>query len=84
MDELTEEDKKLVNRARRIRNFLSQPFHVAEEFNNQKGIYVKKEDTINSFEAILSGKYDNQPEAAFLYVGTIADVEKKAKELEGK
>ena len=84
MDELTEEDKKLVNRARRIRNFLSQPFHVAEVFNNQKGIYVKKEDTINSFEAILSGKYDNYPEAAFLYVGTIADVEKKAKELEGK
>ena len=81
MDELSEEDKKLVNRARRIRNFLSQPFHVAEQFNNQPGIYVHKEDTIRSFEAILSGKYDNYPEAAFLYVGTIEDVEKKAKEL---
>jgi len=83
MDELSEEDKKLVNRARRIRNFLSQPFHVAEQFNGMKGKYVKKEDTIRSFEAILTGKYDNYPEAAFLYVGTIEDVEKKKDELNG-
>ena len=84
MDELSEEDKILVNRARRIRNFLSQPLHVASAFNGQDGIYVKKEDTIRSFEAILSGKYDNYPEACFLYVGTIEDVEKKKEELDGK
>ncbi len=84
MDELSEEDKITVNRARRIRNFLSQPFHVAETFNNMPGKYVKKDDTIRSFEAILSGKYDTYPEAAFLYVGTIEDVEEKAKELNGK
>ncbi|MDD7736433.1 MAG: F0F1 ATP synthase subunit beta [Bacilli bacterium] len=84
MDELSEEDKVLVNRARRIRNFLSQPLHVAAAFNGQEGIYVKKEDTIRSFEAILSGKYDSYPESCFLYVGTIEDVEKKKEELDGK
>ena len=82
MDELSEEDKKLVNRARRIRNFLSQPFHVAEQFNGIKGKYVKKEDTIRSFEEILTGKYDNYPEAAFLYVGTIEEVVAKKEALE--
>ena len=84
MDELSEEDKVLVNRARRIRNFLSQPLHVAATFNGQPGVFVKKEDTINSFEAILSGKYDSYPESCFLYVGTIEDVEKKREELNGK
>ncbi len=84
MDELSEEDKTLVNRARRIRNFLSQPLHVAAAFNGQEGIYVRKEDTIRSFEAILSGKYDHYPEMCFLYVGTIEDVEKKREELDGK
>lgn len=81
MDELSQEDKILVNRARRVRNFLSQPFHVAETFNGFSGVYVKLEDNITSFEEILSGKYDNLPESAFLYVGTIQDVIKKAEEV---
>ena len=83
MDELSEEDKVLVNRARRFRNFLSQPFHVAAVFSGIKGVYVRKEDTIRSFEEILSGKYDNYPESCFLYAGTIEDVEKKKDELNG-
>ena len=78
MDELSDEDKVIVNRARRIRNFLSQPFHVAEGFNGFKGIYVPVKDTVRSFKAILEGKYDSYPESAFLYVGTIEDIEKKA------
>lgn len=81
MDELSPEDKVLVNRARRVRNFLSQPFHVAETFNGFAGVYVKLEDNIRSFEEIISGKYDNLPEGAFLYVGTIEDVIKKAEEM---
>ncbi len=81
MDELSEEDKKTVARARRIRNFLSQPFHVAEQFLGTKGVYVPVEKTIDSFEAIIDGKYDDLPEQAFLYCGTIEDVVKKAKEL---
>ncbi len=79
MDELSDEDKRVVNRARRIRNFLSQPFHVAEGFSGFKGIYVPVKDTVESFRAILDGKYDSYPESAFLYVGTIKDVEEKAK-----
>ena len=79
LDELGDEDKALVARARRLRNFLSQPFKVAEAYSGYKGIYVKLEDTIDSFEAILSGKYDSYPESAFLYCGTIKDVEEKAK-----
>ena len=82
LDELSPEDKTIVARARRIRNFLSQPFHVAESFNGIKGVYVSREDTVRSFKAILSGKYDHYPESAFLYCGTIEDVEKKAKEME--
>ncbi len=78
MDELGEEDKKTVARARRIRNFLSQPFRVAEQFSGVKGVYVPVKDTIRSFEEILAGKYDDLPEAAFLTVGTIEDVVKKA------
>jgi F-type H+-transporting ATPase subunit beta len=81
MDELGEEDKKIVNRARRIRNFLSQPFAVAEQFSGLKGIYVPVKDTVRSFREILDGKYDDLPEAAFLSVGTIEDVVKKAETL---
>ncbi len=78
MDELSYEDKVVVNRARRIRNFLSQPFFVAEGFNGFKGVYVPVKETVRSFRAILDGKYDHYPESAFLYAGTIEDVEKKA------
>ena len=81
MDELGEEDKKTVNRARRIRNFLSQPFSVAEQFTGMPGIYVPVKDTVRSFREILDGKYDDLPEAAFLSVGTIEDVVKKAETL---
>ena len=78
MDELSEEDKVLVGRARRIRNFLSQALHVAEAFNGLAGQYVKVEDTVRSFKAIVEGKYDDIPEQAFLYAGTIEDVVKAA------
>lgn len=81
MDELTEEDKTIVNRARRIRNFLSQPLHVAEAFNGIKGIYVPIRQTVHSFKEILAGTYDHLPEQAFLYVGTIEEVVEKAKTL---
>ena len=84
MDELSEEDKKTVNRARRIRNFLSQPLHVAAQFQDIPGIYVPVKDTVDSFADIIDGKYDEYPEQAFLYVGTVADVVKKAKELENQ
>ena len=78
MDELSDEDKKLVERARKIRNFLSQPFHVASQFNGIPGIYVKVADTVRSFKAILDGEADDLPEVAFLYVGTIEEARKKA------
>lgn len=81
MDELSDEDKKVVARARRIRNFLSQPLFVAEAFNGVDGVYVKREDTVDSFNAILSGKYDSYPESCFLYCGDIHDVEKKYQEI---
>ena len=81
MDELGEDDKIIVNRARRIRNFLSQAFHVAEKFNGIKGQYVRIEDTVRSFKAIVEGKYDDLPEQAFLYAGTIEDVIEKANKL---
>ncbi len=79
IDELSDEDKAIVNRARRIRNFLSQPFAVAEKFSGIEGRFVRIEDTIRSFKAILSGRYDNYPEEAFTYCGAIEDVEEKAK-----
>ena len=82
IDELSDEDKAIVNRARRVRNFLSQPLHVASSFNGFPGIYVPISETIRSFKEILSGKYDNLPEAAFLYCGTIEDVVKKAEGME--
>ena len=81
MDELSDEDKKIVERARRIRNFLSQPFHVASHFNGIPGIYVKVADTVRSFKAILNGKADDLPEVAFLYVGTIEEARAKAESL---
>lgn len=82
MEELGEEDKKIVARARRLRNFLSQPFAVAEQFSGIKGVYVTKEDTVRSFKEILSGRYDHLPEQAFLSVGTIEDAVKKAETLQ--
>ena len=78
MDELSDEDKKIVARARKIRNFLSQPFHVAARFNGTEGIFVKREDTVRSFKAILDGEADDLPEIAFLYVGTIEEARRKA------
>lgn len=81
IDELSDEDKAIVNRARRVRNFLSQPFHVAEAFSGTKGIYVPLKETVRSFKAILSGEYDSYPESAFLYCGTIEDVVTHAKEM---
>ena len=84
MDELSEEDKKIVNRARRVRNFLSQPFHVAEVFSGIDGKYVPLEETINSFEKILNGECDDLPEQAFMMVGTIEEAQQKAKEMAGE
>lgn len=81
IDELSDEDKAIVNRARRVRNFLSQPFHVAEAYSGYKGIYVPLKETIRSFKALLSGAYDSYPESAFLYCGTIEDVKKHAEGL---
>jgi F-type H+-transporting ATPase subunit beta len=81
MDELSEEDKLIVARARRIRNFLSQPFHVAEQFTGFAGKYVNVKDTVRSFKEILDGKHDKLPEQAFLYVGTIDEAVEKAKKL---
>lgn len=79
MDELSDEDKQIVNRARRVRNFLSQPFHVAEQFNGIKGIFVPIKDTVASFKEILEGKADDLPEFAFMFVGTIEEARAKAK-----
>ena len=73
MDELSEEDKLVVSRARKIQRFLSQPFHVAEIFTGTPGVFVKVEDTIKGFKAIVAGEYDHLPEAAFYLVGTIED-----------
>ena len=83
MDELSEEDKIIVNRARRVRNFLSQPFHVAEVFSGIKGCYVSREDTVRSFKELLDGKYDDLPEQAFMFASTIEEVVDKAKAMEG-
>lgn len=83
MDELSEDDKVTVARARRIQRFLSQPFSVAEQFTGLEGKYVPIEETIRGFEEILDGKHDNLPESAFLFVGTIEEAVEKAKEMEG-
>ncbi|MDQ7064582.1 MAG: F0F1 ATP synthase subunit beta [candidate division KSB1 bacterium] len=81
MEELSEEDKIIVNRARRIQRFLSQPFHVAEEFTGTPGKYVRLEDTIRGFKGIVEGEYDDIPEQAFYMVGTIEEVLEKAEQL---
>jgi len=84
MDELSEEDKLTVARARKIQKFLSQPFHVAEVFTGTPGRYVELEDTIKGFKGILEGKYDHLPEQAFYMVGTIEEAEEKAKKIEAE
>jgi F-type H+-transporting ATPase subunit beta len=81
MDELSEEDKLVVNRARKIQRFLSQPFHVAEIFTGFPGVFVPIADTVRSFKAIVAGEYDHLPEAAFYMVGTIEDAVKKAESM---
>ncbi len=81
MDELSEEDKTIVNRARRIQKFLSQPFATAEAFTGMKGKYVKLEDTIRSFKEIIEGEHDNLPEQAFYMVGSIDEVIEKAEKM---
>ncbi|MGA7837175.1 MAG: F0F1 ATP synthase subunit beta [Ignavibacteriaceae bacterium] len=81
MDELSDEDKLVVRRARRIERFFSQPFHVAEQFTGFPGKYVKLEDTIRGFKAIINGDYDELPESAFMYVGTIEEAVEKAKKM---
>ncbi len=83
MDELSDEDKLTVARARKIQRFLSQPFHVAEQFTGTPGKYVPLKETIRGFKEILEGKHDNLPEQAFLMVGTIEEAVEKAKTLEG-
>ena len=84
MDELAEEDKQTVNRARKIQRFFSQPFSVAEQFTGMKGKYVPIRETIRGFKEILDGLHDDLPEQAFLYVGTIDDAVAKARELEAE
>ena len=81
MDELSDEDKTVVARARRLRNFMAQPFHVAEQFTSIPGKYVPLQDTIKGFKAILDGEMDEYPESAFFNVGTIEEVKEKAKEV---
>lgn len=84
MDELSDEDKTVVARARRIQRFLSQPFFVAEQFTGKEGRYVKLDDTVDGFERLIKGEFDHLPERAFLYVGTIDEAVENAKKLEGK
>jgi len=81
MDELSEEDKLTVSRARKIQRFLSQPFHVAEVFTGSPGVFVKLEDTIRGFKGIVNGEYDHLPEAAFYMVGTIEEAVAKGQKL---
>lgn len=84
MDELSDEDKIIVSRARRIQRFLSQPFHVAEQFTGFQGKYVPLKETVKSFDEILQGKYDDLPEQAFMFAGTIEEVVAKAKVMKEK
>ncbi|MEZ5066961.1 MAG: F0F1 ATP synthase subunit beta [bacterium] len=84
MDELSEDDKLVVQRARKIERFLSQPFHVAEQFTGFEGKYVKLEDTIRSFKGVVDGEFDHLPEQAFMYVGTIEEAVAKAEKLQAK
>jgi F-type H+-transporting ATPase subunit beta len=82
MDELSEEDKLIVGRARKIQRFLSQPFHVAEVFTGAPGKYVPLKDTIRGFKGILAGEFDALPEQAFYMVGTIEEAVEQAKKLQ--
>ena len=79
MDELSEEDKQVVFRARKIERYLSQPFHVAEVFTGSPGKYVSLKDTLRGFKGILAGEYDDMPEQAFYMVGSIDEAVEKAK-----
>jgi F-type H+-transporting ATPase subunit beta len=79
MDELSEDDKLIVSRARKIQRFLSQPFTVAEQFTGMEGRFVPVKETIRGFREILDGKHDDLPESAFLFVGTIDEAVEKAK-----
>jgi F-type H+-transporting ATPase subunit beta len=81
MDELSEQDKLVVSRARKVQRFLSQPFHVAETFTGNPGKYVKLPDTIRGFKEIVDGKHDNLPEQAFYMVGTIEEAIEKSKKI---
>ncbi|MBV8818164.1 MAG: F0F1 ATP synthase subunit beta, partial [Acidobacteriaceae bacterium] len=84
IDELNDEDKQIVGRARRIEKFLSQPFHVAEQFTGRPGKYVKLEDTIRSFKEVIDGKHDGLPEQAFYMQGSIDDVLEAAEKMKAK
>ena len=81
MDELSDEDKLTVSRARKIQRFLSQPFSVAEQFTGMKGKYVPIKETIRGFKEIIEGKHDDLPESAFLFVGTIDEAVEKGREI---
>ncbi len=81
MDELSEEDKLTVARARKIQRFLSQPFHVAEVFTGTPGVFVKLEDTIKGFKGIVAGEHDDLPESAFYMVGTIEEAIEKGRKM---
>jgi F-type H+-transporting ATPase subunit beta len=81
MDELSDEDKQLVSRARKIQRFLSQPFFVAEVFTGAPGKYVSLKDTIAGFKGILNGEFDDMPEQAFYMVGSIEEAQEKAKSM---
>ena len=81
LDELSEEDKLTVARARKVQRFFSQPFHVAEQFTGLEGRYVKVEETIKGFQEIIEGKCDDMPEQAFYMVGTIEEAREKAKNM---
>ena len=81
MDELSDDDKALVSRARKIQRFLSQPFHVSEKFNGFTGVYVPIQETVRGFKEIIEGKHDNLPESAFLFVGSIDEAVEKAKRI---
>ena len=83
IEELSEEDREVVFRARKIQRFLTQPFHVGEVFTGIPGKYVKVEDTIKGFKEILSGQHDDLPEQAFYMIGTIDEAVEKAKTLKG-
>ncbi len=84
IDELSDEDKLVVARARKIQRFLSQPFHVAEQFTGFKGRYVKVEETVRGFKMLTEGELDHLPEQAFLYVGTIEEAIEKAEKMKAE